>query len=64
MNNKFAEATKIEKRKQKTELKCPHCEFLANTESGLKTNITRLHTASSIVETNFPKKCDLCEEEI
>ena len=57
MNNKFAEATKIEKIKKKT-------EFLANTERGLKTHITRLHTASSILETIFPKKCELCEEEI
>ena len=56
MNNKFAEATKIEKRKKIIEFKCPHCQFLTNTERGLKTHVTRLHTASSIVETNFPKK--------
>ena len=30
MNNKFAEATKIEKRKIKKEFKCPHFELLAN----------------------------------
>ena len=55
LNNKFTEFNKSEKRNPKKEFKCTHCEFLANTERGLKTHVTRIHTASTMLETNVPK---------
>ena len=46
--------------------KCLQCNFVTNSEKGLKTHIKRMHTASTNKDELelFPKTCDLCEKEI
>ena len=61
MENKLKELKKNEDKvkKPKKKKQCPHCEFEASSERGLRTHITRIHTDSKNIE--FPTTCELCD---
>ena len=47
---------------QLNNLNVKKCEFVSQSEQGLKTHTTRKHTAIS--KGGYPKSCDLCESDI
>ena len=46
--------------------KCKDCDFASSTEQGLKSHNTKKHKSKNqtVEKLNFPKSCDLCEEEL
>ena len=59
--DKLVAFEQITQRKPVNKLKCTKCDFETQSEVGLKTHITRKHTA--VASVGYPKYCELCEKQ-
>ena len=61
LKDKFSNPANLIPVKSVNSLKCTKYEFEMQSEQGLKTHITRIHTL--ITNGCYPKSCDLCEKQ-
>ena len=65
INIKLDKVEEIVRNREK-KFKCHQCNFMSESEQGLKTHISRKHKSENKKEENldYPRSCELCEKEI